>query len=157
MVDADFLKVFCVYNPKINAIMWQLYAILSAVFASLTAVFAKVGVNQINSNLATAIRTLVILFMVWGVVLYSSDFREIKGVSGRALLFLTLSGLATGVSWLCYFKALQIGEASKVAPVDKLSVVFTIILAGIFLGEPISPKVLLGAGLILGGSLVMMS
>lgn len=136
--------------------MWQTYAILSAIFAALTAIFAKIGVTGINSNIATAIRTLIILFITWGIVFCTADLREIKDIPNKTLLFLLLSGAATGASWLCYFKALQIGEASKVAPVDKLSVVFTIFLAFLFLGEPLTPKVLLGAAMILGGSLVMM-
>ena len=135
--------------------MWQVYAILSAVFAALTAIFAKVGVSNVNSHLATAIRTLVILFITWGIVFATVPLREVKDVSKHTLLFLVLSGMATGLSWLFYFKALQVGEASKVAPVDKLSVVFTIILAFVFLGEPVSTKVVLGGLLILAGSLVL--
>jgi transporter family protein len=135
--------------------MWQLYAILSALFAALTAIFAKVGVANVNSNLATAIRTLVILFITWGIVFATVPLREVKDISKNTLLFLVLSGLATGMSWLFYFKALQVGDASKVAPVDKLSVVFTIILAFLFLGEPVSMKVIIGGLLILAGSLVM--
>lgn len=136
--------------------MWQIYAILSAIFAALTAIFAKVGVANVNSNLATAIRTLVILFITWAIVFATVPLREVKDISKQTLLFLVLSGLATGMSWLFYFKALQIGHASKVAPVDKLSVVFTIILAFVFLGEPLSLKVVLGGLLILAGSLVLM-
>ena len=136
--------------------MWQVYALLSALFAALTAVFAKVGVSGTNSNLATAIRTLVILFITWGIVLATADIREIKNVPARTLVFLVLSGAATGLSWLCYFRALQLGEASKVAPVDKLSVVITIALAAVFLGEPLSAKTVAGGLLILGGSLVLM-
>jgi len=135
--------------------MWQLYAILSALFAALTAIFAKVGVANVNSNLTTAIRTLVILFITWGIVFATVPLREVKDISKNTLLFLVLSGLATGMSWLFYFKALQVGDASKVAPVDKLSVVFTIILAFVFLGEPVSMKVIIGGLLILAGSLVM--
>jgi len=137
--------------------MWQTYAILSAVFAALTAIFAKVGVSGINSNLATAIRTLVILFITWGIVFFTADIKEIKDISARTFTFLILSGLATGMSWLFYFKALQVGDASKVAPVDKLSVVFTILLAYLFLGEPLSTKVIFGGLLILSGSLVLIS
>jgi len=131
--------------------MWQIYAILSAFFAALTAIFAKIGVSGINSNLATAIRTVVILFITWGI-----DLRLIREIPKHTLAFLVLSGFATGASWLFYFKALQIGDASKVAPVDKLSVVITIILAFLFLGEPLTPKVLAGGLLILAGSVVMM-
>lgn len=136
--------------------MWQVYALLSALFAALTAVFAKVGVDGTNSNLATAIRTLVILFITWGIVFATADIREIKNVPARTLVFLVLSGAATGLSWLCYFRALQLGEASKVAPVEKLSVVITIVLAAVFLGEPLSAKTVAGGLLILGGSLVLM-
>lgn len=135
--------------------MWQVYAILSAVFAALTAIFAKIGVSNINSNLATAIRTLVILFITWAIAFATVPLRDIKDISRQSLLFLILSGLATGFSWLFYFKALQVGDASKVAPVDKLSVVFTIILAFVLLGEPVSPKVIVGGLLILAGSLVL--
>lgn len=135
--------------------MWQFYAILAAVFASLTAIFAKIGVSGVNSNLATAVRTLVILFITWGIALATTDVRDIKDISRHTMLFLVLSGLATGASWLCYFKAMQIGDASKVAPVDKLSVVFTIVLAFAFLGEPLSAKVVVGGLLILAGSLVI--
>ena len=135
--------------------MWQVYAILAAIFAALTAIFAKIGVSNINSNLATAIRTVVILLITWGIVFATVPLREVKDISRNCLLFLVLSGCATGLSWLFYFKALQVGEASKVAPVDKLSVVFTIILAFVFLGEPLSAKVIIGGLLILAGSLVL--
>ena len=135
--------------------MWQVYAILAAIFAALTAIFAKVGVSNINSNLATAIRTVVILLITWGIVFATVPLREVKDISRNCLIFLVLSGCATGLSWLFYFKALQVGEASKVAPVDKLSVVFTIILAFIFLGEPLSAKVIIGGLLIFAGSLVL--
>ncbi len=135
--------------------MWQVYAILAAIFASLTAIFAKIGVSNINSHLATAIRTVVILFITWGIVFATVPLREVKDISKNCLIFLVLSGCATGLSWLFYFKALQVGEASKVAPVDKLSVVFTIILAFAFLGEPLSAKVVIGGLLILAGSLVL--
>lgn len=136
--------------------MWQVYALLSALFAALTAVFAKVGVSGTNSNLATVIRTLMILFITWGIVFATADIREIKSVPARTLVFLVLSGAATGLSWLCYFRALQLGEASKVVPVDKLSVVITIVLVAVFLGEPLSAKTVAGGLLILGGSLVLM-
>jgi len=136
--------------------MWQVYALLSAFFAALTAIFAKIGVSGINSNLATAIRTVVILFITWGIVFATVDLRLIREIPRNTFLFLILSGFATGASWLFYFKALQIGDASKVAPVDKLSVVITILLAFIFLGEPLTLKVAAGGLLILAGSLVMM-
>lgn len=135
--------------------MWVYYALLSAFFAALTAIFAKVGVKDIDSNLATAIRTAVILVLTWGIVLFGSGLRSIKDVSGHTWLFLILSGLATGLSWLFYFKAIQVGEVSKVAPVDKLSVVFTVLLAFLFLKESASPKVIIGALLITAGSICM--
>lgn len=135
--------------------MWQIYALLSALFAALTAIFAKIGVSGINSNLATAIRTVVILLVAWGIVFATVPLREIREVSRHTLLFLVLSGMATGVSWLFYFKALQMGDASKVAPLEKISVAFTIILAFVFLGEPLSVKTLAGGALILGGALVL--
>lgn len=135
--------------------MWQTYALLSAFFAALTAIFAKVGVDGVNSNLATAIRTLVILFIAWGIVFATVPLREMRDISRHALLFLALSGITTGISWLFYFKALQIGEASKVAPLEKISVAFTIILAFAFLGEPLSLKSVIGGALILGGALVL--
>ncbi len=135
--------------------MWQTYALLSAFFAALTAIFAKVGVSGVNSNLATAIRTVVILFIAWGIVFATVPLREIREISRHTLLFLVLSGMATGISWLFYFKALQIGEASKVAPLKKISVAFTIILAFVFLGDPLSVKTIIGGVLILGGALVL--
>lgn len=138
-----------------NVLMWQTYALLSAFFAALTAIFAKVGVGGVNSNLATAIRTLVILFIAWGIVFATVPLREMRDISRHALLFLALSGITTGISWLFYFKALQIGEASKVAPLEKISVAFTIILAFAFLGEPLSLKAVIGGALILGGALVL--
>ena len=135
--------------------MWQTYALLSAFFAALTAIFAKVGVSGVNSNLATAIRTVVVLFIAWGIVFATVPLREIREISRHTLLFLVLSGMATGISWLFYFKALQIGEASKVAPLEKISVAFTIILAFVFLGDPLSLKTIIGGVLILGGALVL--
>ncbi|MBO5782025.1 MAG: EamA family transporter [Opitutales bacterium] len=135
--------------------MWQVYALLSAFFAALTAIFAKIGVSGVNSNLATAIRTVVILFIAWGIVFATVPLREIREISRHTLLFLVLSGMATGISWLFYFKALQIGDASKVAPLEKISVAFTIILAFVFLGEPLSVKTIAGGALILGGALVL--
>lgn len=135
--------------------MWQVYALLSAFFAALTAIFAKIGVSGVNSNLATAIRTVVILLIAWGIVFATVPLREIREISRHTLLFLVLSGMATGVSWLFYFKALQIGDASKVAPLEKISVAFTIILAFVFLGEPLSVKTIAGGALILGGALVL--
>lgn len=136
--------------------MWKYYALLSALFAALTAIFAKIGVRDINSDLATAIRTTVILLITWGIVLCGSHFGEIRSIGRHAWIFLILSGVATGLSWLFYFKALQIGEVSRVAPVDKLSVVITICLAFLLLKEPVSLRVIIGALLITGGSIVML-
>lgn len=136
--------------------MWKYYALLSALFAALTAVFAKIGVKDINSDLATAIRTSVILFITWGIVLAGNHTAEVKGISGHTWIFLVLSGAATGLSWLFYFKALQVGDVSRVAPIDKLSVVITICLSLLFLKEPVSLRVVIGALLITGGSIVML-
>ncbi len=136
-------------------VMWKIYALLSALFASLTAIFAKVGVKNVNSDLATAIRTSVILLLTWGIVLFGSHVSDIKAVGKNTWLFLVLSGLATGLSWLFYFKAIQLGDVSKVAPIDKLSVVITIVLAFVFLHEQISLKTLIGALLITAGSIVL--
>ncbi len=137
--------------------MWKWYAVLSAVFAALTAIFAKIGIKNMDSNLATAIRTCIILLLTWGVVIAGRGVGEITGLTKTNWLFLILSGAATGLSWLFYFKALQYGEASKVAPVDKLSVVFTIFLSFIILKEPFSWKVLLGGCMIVAGSLVILT
>ena len=134
---------------------WVLWALLSAVFAGITAVLAKVGVESVNSNLATAIRTTVVLVITWAIVLVSMPVGSITMPSRRTLLFLGLSGVATGLSWLCYFRALQMGEASRVAPIDKLSVVFAILLAGIFLRERLSWQHAVGGSLIVAGSLVL--
>ena len=136
--------------------MWKFYALLSALFAALTAIFAKVGVKDINSNLATAIRTAFILILTWGIVMFSGRLDEIKEISRHTWCFLLLSGLATGLSWLFYFKALQVGDVSRVAPIDKLSVVITILLAFLLLKEPVNIKVIIGALLITAGSIVMM-
>lgn len=136
--------------------MWKYYALLSALFAALTAVFGKIGVKDINSDLATAIRTSVILFITWGIVLAGNHTAEVKGISGHTWIFLILSGAATGLSWLFYFKALQVGDVSRVAPIDKLSVVITICLSFLFLKEPVSLRVIIGALLITDGSIVML-
>jgi|UniRef100_UPI0040269295 transporter family protein len=136
--------------------MWKYYALLSALFAALTAVFAKIGVKDVNSDLATAIRTSVILFITWGIVFAGNHTAEVKGIGGHTWVFLILSGVATGLSWLFYFKALQVGEVSRVAPIDKLSVVITICLSFLFLKEPVSLRVIIGALLITGGSIVML-
>lgn len=137
--------------------MWKWYAILSAIFAALTAIFAKIGIKNINSDLATAIRTCIILFITWGIVIVSNNTGEVKNLTKQNWIFLILSGAATGLSWLFYFKALQIGDASKVAPIDKLSVVFTILLSFLILKEPFSWKVLIGGLCIAAGSLVILS
>ena len=136
--------------------MWKVYALLSALFAALTAIFAKVGVKDIPSNLATAIRTTVILLLTWGIVFVCRQQYAVREVSRHTWCFLVLSGLATGLSWLFYFKALQVGDVSKVAPVDKLSVVFTILLACFLLKETVSPRVIAGVLLITAGSILIM-
>ena len=135
--------------------MWWIYALLSAAFAALTAIFAKIGIKGVDSNLATAIRTVVILLIAWGIVFARGSAKDIASLTKENLLFLALSGIATGLSWIFYFKALSVGEVSKVAPVDKLSVAFAIILAAIFLREAITIKTAIGAMLIIGGSLVL--
>lgn len=135
--------------------MWFLFALLSAVFAALTSILAKVGIQGVNSNLATAIRTVVVVFMAWGMVFLTNTQSGIAEISRKSWLFLILSGLATGASWLCYYRALQIGEASKVVPIDKLSVVLTLILAFVFLHEEFTVKSLAGCILITIGTLVM--
>jgi bacterial/archaeal transporter family protein len=135
--------------------MWWIYALLSAVFAALTAIFAKVGVKNIDSNLATAIRTVVILFLAWAIVLFRGTSSAVTSLSKQNWLFLILSGLATGLSWVFYFKALQLGKVSQVAPVDKMSVALAIILSFIFLGEPLSAKTIIGASLIICGTVVL--
>ena len=124
---------------------WLIYAILSAVFAALVAILAKIGITGVNSNLATAIRTVVILLFAWGIVFAQGTFKDLGSISRYSMIFLVLSGIATGISWLFYFRALQLGNASQVAPIDKLSLVFTIILAAIFLKEKLSFQVALGA------------
>jgi len=135
--------------------MWFLYAILSAVFAALTSILAKVGINGVNSNLATAIRTLVVLVMAWGMVFLTGAETGLADIGRKSWIFLILSGLATGASWLCYYRALQIGEASRVVPIDKLSVVITLVLAFVFLREPFSAKSVIGCLLIGAGTLFM--
>ncbi len=135
--------------------MWLLFAILSSVFAALTSILAKVGIENVNSNLATAIRTVVVLLMSWAMVFITNTQSGITEISKKSWVFLILSGLATGASWLCYYKALQMGEASKVVPVDKLSVVLTLILAFVFLHERFTPKSLIGCVLIAAGTLIM--
>ncbi|HND71669.1 MAG TPA: EamA family transporter [Bacteroidia bacterium] len=135
--------------------MWWFYAILSALFASLTALFAKLGVANINSNLATGIRTIVVVLMIWIIILTKGETKGIGSLSKQNVFFLIVSGLTTGLSWLFYFKALQLGNLSQVAPIDKLSIALTIILAVVFLGETMSLKTAIGAALIIAGTLVM--
>lgn len=135
--------------------MWFILALLSAVFAALTSILAKVGIEGVSSNLATAIRTAVVLLMAWGMVFLTNTQGGITEISRRSWIFLILSGLATGASWLCYYKALQLGDASKVVPVDKLSVIFTLVLAFVFLHEKFTAKSLIGCVLIGAGTLLM--
>lgn len=135
--------------------MWLFYALLSAVFAALTSILAKVGIEGVNSNLATAIRTVVVIIMAWGMVFITNTQNGIVDISRKSWVFLILSGLATGASWLCYYKALQMGEASKVVPVDKLSVVITLILAFVFLHEKFTAKSFIGCILIGAGTVLM--
>lgn len=135
--------------------MWLVFALLSAVFAALTSILAKVGIKGVNSNLATAIRTVVVVIMAWGMVFLTHAQDGISGISKKSWIFLILSGLATGASWLCYYHALQTGEASKVIPIDKLSVVITLVLAFLFLHEPFTIKSLIGCILIAAGTLLM--
>lgn len=135
--------------------MWFIFALLSAIFAALTSILAKVGIDGVNSNLATAIRTMVVVVMAWGMVFITNTQGGITDISRKSWLFLILSGLATGASWLCYYRALQIGEASKVVPIDKLSVVITLVLAFTFLHEKFTSKSLIGCVLITIGTLVM--
>ncbi len=135
--------------------MWFVFALLSAIFAALTSILAKIGIEGVNSNLATAIRTLVVLVMAWGMVFLTNTQGGIAGISKKSWLFLILSGLATGASWLCYYRALQMGEASKVVPIDKLSVVITLVLAFVFLHEQFTAKSLIGCLLIGAGTLLM--
>ncbi len=134
---------------------WLTWSLLSAFFAGLTAVLAKVGVKDVDSHLATAVRTGVVLIFSWGVALATQPTSAVLGLSRKTWLFLILSGLATGCSWLCYFRALQVGDVGKVAPIDKLSVVFVLILAAVFLGEPLTWKTALGGGLISAGAILL--
>ena len=134
--------------------MWLLFAILSAVFAAATAILAKIGIDGVDSNLATAIRTIVVLALAWGMVFLTNSAGGISSISTRSWIFLILSGLATGASWLCYFYAIKIGDVSKVVPIDKCSLVLTIIFAVIFLGEALTWKTVVGSILLLAGALV---
>ena len=135
--------------------MWFIFAVLSAVFAALTSILAKIGIDGVNSNLATGIRTAVVLLMSWLMVFVTDSFGGSSEISKRSWIFLVLSGLATGASWLCYYKALQMGNVSKVVPIDKLSVVITLVLAFVFLHEQFTVKSLIGCVLISAGTLVM--
>lgn len=135
--------------------MWLLFALLSAVFAALTSILAKIGIEGVNSNLATAIRTVVVVIMAWGMVFLTNAQSGLSEIGKKSWIFLIVSGLATGASWLCYYRALQVGEASKVVPIDKLSVVFTLILAFVFLHEQFTVKSLIGCILIGAGTLLM--
>lgn len=135
--------------------MWFVYALLSAVFAALTSILAKVGIDGVNSNLATAIRTVVVVAMAWGMVFITNTQGGLSEIPRKSWIFLILSGLATGGSWLCYYRAVQLGEVSKVAPIDKLSVVFTVVLAAIFLHEELTVKTIIGCLLIAAGTLIM--
>lgn len=135
--------------------MWIFFAILSAVFAALTAILAKIGIDGVDSNLATAIRTIVVLLMAWGMVFLTHSAGGITSIAPKSWLFLILSGLATGASWLCYFYAIKVGEVSKVVPIDKCSLVLTIILAALFLGEAFTWKTIVGSLLLLLGTLVI--
>lgn len=135
--------------------MWFVFAILSAVFAALTSILAKIGIDGVNSNLATAIRTVVVVIMSWGMVFITHAQSGLGDISRKSWIFLIVSGLATGASWLCYYKALQLGSASKVVPIDKLSVVLTLILAFVFLHEEFTAKSLVGCVLIAVGTLLM--
>lgn len=135
--------------------MWLVFALLSAIFAALTSILAKVGIDGVNSNVATAIRTVVVVIMAWGMVFLTNAQGSLPDINKKSWIFLILSGLATGASWLCYYKALQMGEASKVVPIDKLSVVLTLILAFIFLHEEFTANSLIGCILIGAGTLIM--
>lgn len=135
--------------------MWLVFALLSAIFAALTSILAKIGIDGVNSNLATAIRTVVVVVMAWGMVFLTHSQSGISEISKKSWIFLILSGLATGASWLCYYRALQVGDASKVVPIDKLSVVITLVLAFIFLHEEFTAKSLIGCVLIGVGTLIM--
>jgi transporter family protein len=134
---------------------WLVFALISSFFAALTAIFAKVGLKEVNSDLATAIRTAIILFITWGIVFFKGNSGGLQNISKNNWLFLTLSAIATGLSWLFYYKALQVGKVSEVSAIDKGSIVFTILLSFLFLKEPMTPKILIGAGLVFAGMLVI--
>lgn len=157
--DKAFVAALVVHWPIIRATLflmqWILFALLSAVFAALTAILAKIGVAKVDSNLATAIRTVVVTVFAWGIVLVRGTFRQLPTLDRTSWIFLILSGLATGISWLFYFRALQLGEASKVAPIDKLSLVFTVILAALFLREKVSVMAGVGVAIMTIGALIV--
>jgi len=150
-----FQLFFTISSGEGDRHMWLLFAILSSVFAALTSILAKAGIEGVNSNLATAIRTVAVLVMAWGMVFLTNAQKGIGQISQRSWVFLILSGFATGASWLCYYKALQMGQVSRVAPIDKLSVVITLILAFIFLHEQFTTKSVIGCVLIGAGTLLM--
>ena len=135
--------------------MWWIFALLSALFAALTAIFAKIGIRGVDTDLATAIRTVVILMLAWGIAFFRGGAATLHTLTRQNIIFLCLSGIATGLSWIFYFKALQLGKVSQVAPVDKMSVAFAIIFAILFLGEPLTWRTAIGASLIIAGSLVL--
>lgn len=134
---------------------WLTFALLSALFAALTAILAKIGVKDVNSNLATAIRTIIILIFAWGIVLFQGTWKQIGSIPSFSLIFLILSGIATGLSWLFYFRALQLGQASQVTPIDKLSLVITIVLAAVILKEKVTPQILIGSVLMSVGAVMV--
>lgn len=155
-IGAKLAWCSCSESTRMNLLSsWQLWALLSAVFAALTAIFAKVGIEAINSDLATFIRTIVILLAIGGIVAATGQFQPASSISGRTWLFLVLSGLATGASWLCYFRALKLGQAGQVAPIDKLSVVLVAVFGTVFLGESLSGIAWLGVALIGGGAVLV--
>ncbi len=150
---------YCIYGGNVflerRTVMWAVFALLSAVFAALTSILAKIGIEGVNSNLATAVRTVVVVVMAWVMVFITNTQNGITEISRKSWIFLILSGLATGASWMCYYKALQMGEASKVVPIDKLSVVITLVLAFVFLHEAFTVKSVIGCILIGAGTLIM--
>lgn len=155
MIQRTWYSIGRKFEKKGYIIMWLVLAILSSVFAALTSILAKIGIDGVNSNLATAIRTAVVLVMAWGMVFLTNAQSGIGDIGKKSWMFLILSGLATGASWLCYYKALQMGDTSKVVPIDKLSVVITLVLAFVFLHEQVTPKSVIGCILIGAGTLLM--
>jgi transporter family protein len=155
MLKSNHERFYRCVGIKDSAMNWFYWALGSAFFAALTAILAKVGVEGVDSNVATALRTTVVVCFTWAIVIFSGVTSSISQLNGRCLLFLVLSGLATGASWLCYFRALQLGEASQVAPIDKLSVVLVLVFAALFLGEKMHWATILGATLIVGGVMIL--